>query len=126
MRDNGQMRTVCKSAAVHFALVAMLLRALLPAGWMPAAIANADASPFVICTVDGPVHAPARHAPAHDRAGAPCIFAAVAPLSSPLAHAVAPLFVADWSRIDFAPRIEAASGATLYRLNAPRAPPRLA
>jgi hypothetical protein len=126
MRDKGQMRTVCKSAAVHFALVAMLLRALLPAGWMPAAITRADASPFVICTIDGPVHAPVRHAPAHDRASTPCIFAASAPLSSPVAHAATPLLIAGWSRVDFAPRLEATSSATPYRLNAPRAPPHLA
>jgi hypothetical protein len=120
------MRAVCRSAAVHFALVAMLLRALLPAGWMPAAITSADASPFVICTVDGPVHAPARHAPAHDRASAPCVFAAAAPLSSPVAHAAASLLAVGWSRIDFAPRIEATSSTRPYRLNAPRAPPHFA
>ena len=123
MRDKTQMRTVCKSTAVHVALVAMLLRALLPAGWMPAAITSADASPFVICTVDGPLHAPVKHAPAHDRAGTPCIFAAAAHLASPLALAATPLTVAAWRRIEFAPRIEAVSHARAFRLNAPRAPP---
>jgi hypothetical protein len=103
--------------------MAMLLRALLPAGWMPAAITRADASPFVICTVDGPLHAPARHAPAHEHAGAPCIFAAAAHLSSPVTHATAPTAIAAWHRIDFAPRIEAISRATPWRINAPRAPP---
>jgi hypothetical protein len=123
MRDNCQMRTGCRTAAVHLALVAMLLRALMPAGWMPAAITPANASPFVICTVDGPLHAPAKHAPAHDRAGTPCIFAAAAHLSSPVAHAAASLPVAAWSTIDVAPRIEVASSATPHRPNAPRAPP---
>lgn len=117
------MRTGCRSAAVHFALMAMLLRALLPAGWMPAAITPASASPFVICTVDGPLHAPAKQAPAHERASVPCVFAAAAPLSSPTAHAAAPLPVAAWNRIDIAPRIEAVSCAAPYRPNAPRAPP---
>jgi hypothetical protein len=123
MRDNTGMRTGCRTAAVHLALVAMLLRALLPAGWMPAAITHADASPFVICTVDGPLHAPSKHAPAHDRAGTPCIFAAAAHLSSPVKHPVALPTVADRGRIDFAPRIEAISRTTPWRLNAPRAPP---
>jgi len=108
---------------VHLALVAMLLRALLPAGWMPAAISSADASPFVICTVDGPLHAPAKHAPAQDHAGTPCIFAAAAHLSSPVAHPGAPLCIAEWGRIDLAPRIEVALQPPHWRLNAPRAPP---
>jgi hypothetical protein len=123
MRDNSQMRAVCKSAAVHFVLVAMLLRALLPAGWMPAAITRADASPFVICTVDGPLHAPAKHEPAHDRSSAPCVFAAAAPLSSPAAHVLAPLPVSRWNRFDFTPLAEAVAGSAAYRPNAARAPP---
>jgi hypothetical protein len=112
-------------AAVHLALVAMLLRALLPAGWMPAAISSADASPFVICTIDGPVHAPAKHAPTRDHASTPCIFAAAAHLSSPVAHPAVSPSVAAWSRIDFAPRIEAGSEPSHWRANAPRAPPAL-
>jgi hypothetical protein len=117
------MRTGCKSAAVHLALLAMLLRALLPAGWMPAAIGRADASPFVICTVDGPLHAPARQAPAHDHAGAPCVFAAAAQLSSPVPHAAAPLPAGAWERIDSVQLLRPASCATAYRPNAARAPP---
>ena len=40
-----------KQFAVSLALAAMLLRALLPDGWMPAAAASG--TPFVICSVDG-------------------------------------------------------------------------
>ncbi len=41
----------------HIALAALLLRALVPIGWMPAA--EAAGTPFVICSVNGP----AQHAP---------------------------------------------------------------
>lgn len=41
------------SAAIHLAIVAMLLRALLPAGWMPN---PGGGAPFTICTVDGTGH----------------------------------------------------------------------
>src|SRR5665213_589611 len=75
--------------ALQLALVAMVMRALLPAGWMPAAMSSANASPFVICTVDGPIHqTPAKQKPPSDRAHAPCVFAAAAPLSPPLADAI--------------------------------------
>ena len=43
-----------RTAAIHIALAAMLLRALMPAGWMP----NADAAagtPIAICTMNGPM-----------------------------------------------------------------------
>lgn len=57
----------------HLALIAMIARALLPAGWMPSASA---AAPFVICTMSGPLqHAPDNgHAPAADHHGV-CPFA---------------------------------------------------
>jgi hypothetical protein len=128
LRDKYQMRMVCKSAALHVALVAMLLRALLPAGWMPAAISSANASPFVICTVDGPV-APAKpsHAPEHNRNGtALCVFAAAAPLSSPASApmALAPITFA--APIVFAAPRDVAASLAAYRPNAARAPPAFA
>ena len=84
LSDNYQMRMTCRSAAVQIALLAMLLRAVLPAGWMPAAVTSANASPFVICTMDGPLHsAPTKPSHDHDRATSPCVFASAAPLSSP-------------------------------------------
>lgn len=48
------MKRCLRLFAVQFALAAMLLRALVPAGWMP----NADAAagtPITICTMNGPV-----------------------------------------------------------------------
>src|SRR3569832_2343280 len=120
------MRTGCKLAAVHLALVAMLLRALLPAGWMPAAITPANASPFIICTMDGPLHpAPVKHGPSsdHDRANTPCMFAAAAHLSPPLANAAAlpqPQFVQSTciARV----QDDIATNAS-FRPNTARAPP---
>jgi hypothetical protein len=122
------MRTALKSTALQIALLAMVLRALLPAGWMPAAITSADASPFVICTIDGPLHSsPAKQqSPSdHDRAHRPCVFAAAAPLSPPLADAVAlaPSNLA--APVFFESQREAVTASALFRPNAARAPPAL-
>ena len=120
------MRTALKSTALQIALLAMVLRALLPAGWMAEAISSANASPFVICTIDGPLHpAPVKHTPSsdQDRAHAPCMFAAAAPLSPPLADAVSiplPDFTA--SLFAFAPHNDLRIAA-FFRPNAARAPP---
>lgn len=46
-------------AALHVALAAIVLRALLPAGWMPDA---SHGGTFVICTAEGGI---VHHAPAH-------------------------------------------------------------
>ena len=75
-----------RSAAIGLALCAMVLRALLPDGWMPAAAAGS--SPFVICSVDG-VHGGGKPPadPARESRHAPCAFAAAAHLAPP---AIAP------------------------------------
>jgi len=84
-------------AARHLALIALLLRALVPAGWMPGAAAYA---PFAICSIDGQ----SQHTP--DGSKLPddavhhgtCPFAAaphlaktpdLAPLAAPSLHAYA-------------------------------------
>jgi hypothetical protein len=67
-----------RSFAVSLALAAMMLRALLPDGWMP----GASASPLTICSIDVSHHegkAPAER----ERTHAPCAFAAAAPLAPP-------------------------------------------
>jgi len=115
---------VCRSAAVQLALVAMLLRAFLPAGWMPAAIASADASPFVICTLDGPLHpAPAKPSHDHDRASAPCVFAASVHAATPAAEPakVAPVTTA--SPVAFTARHDVVAASVQFRPNTARAPP---
>jgi hypothetical protein len=119
--------TRCRLAAIHFAIVAMLLRALVPAGWMPD---PAGAAAFTICALDGSGHhseAPAkpgqedgRHI--HDEC--PC---ATAP------HVTAPVLAAHF----FAPELTGRSIANLdhaeipgqipdYQPHSPRAPPRIA
>jgi hypothetical protein len=106
------------------ALSAMILRALLPAGWMP----NTDGipgTPLVICSVDGvhhvvPAHDPARPSrPDHVIA---CPFAAAAHFASlrqPAAISV-PSFVA-W----FVPVFDHASlpPSRIALAKAPRGPP---
>ncbi len=109
---------------MQIALLAMLLRAVLPAGWMPAAITGANASPFVICTVDGPLHsAPAKPSHDHDRATSPCVFASAAPLSSPDMTIAAPTPMQFASQIAFAPLQDTIIAAPHFRPNAARAPP---
>jgi hypothetical protein len=121
----------------HLALVALLLHALIPAGWMP----GAAAAPLIVCAVDGPAwhisrhtfdsRGPARNDPARDdRHGAPhgvphsiCPFAAAphfAKSPQPLALPAPAL------RIAAAPRTAARRGSashTPHRLHSPRAPP---
>jgi hypothetical protein len=112
-----------RSLAVSLALCAMLLRALLPDGWMPAASA-ADGVPFVICSVDGSHHdGKAPGEPQQQRTHAPCAFAAAAPLAPPCAASAAPRSVADGTHLSPIPADAAAAVAAPFRPNAARAPP---
>lgn len=120
-RENLHMRAVLKLAALNLALTAMLLRALIPAGWMPAPTV-ASGSPFVICTVNGPIEPKPAHDADRGHASAPCVFAAAAPLSPPAAIFSAPVsftfnLIVHEARPEFAPRFSA------YRSASPRAPP---
>jgi hypothetical protein len=113
--------SVSRSLAVSLALCAMLLRALLPDGWMPAAQANG--APLVICTMDGTHHRQAPTQPGQERSHAPCAFAAAAPLAPPAVTAVVsrPAHGAVRFARAFADRDIAI--APDFRPNAPRAPP---
>ena len=119
----------CRLAAVHFAIVAMLLRALLPAGGMPD---PGRAAGFVICTMngsglhtDGPLSGkpgPGNSRHSHDEC--PC---AAAP------HVAAPVLAAYLSApaltgrlADTLDRPEVSSLPLSYQPHSPRAPPRLA
>jgi hypothetical protein len=69
-----------RSLAATLALAAMLMRGLLPAGWMP----NPDGaagSPIIICTMGGPQHVHPTHAP-RDDSGKVCPFAVMAHLAA--------------------------------------------
>jgi hypothetical protein len=74
--------SVFRSLAVTLALSAMLLRAMLPVGWMPD-LAGTGA-PLVICSVDGLHHIPQDPSHSHDDDhGYACPFAAAAHLAPP-------------------------------------------
>jgi hypothetical protein len=78
------MRRLIRLAAVHLALAAMALHALVPAGWMPSASA---AAPLVICTMHGPLVLPQdlqKHKKNSSRAHDICPFAAAPSLGSPI------------------------------------------
>jgi len=110
--------SLARSAAVSLALCAMVLRALLPDGWMPAAAG------FVICSVDG-MHSGGKVPgdPARQRTHAPCAFAAAAPLAPPQSAAPAVSLSGKGRTIAFSRRDERFDSHTRYRANAPRAPP---
>jgi len=94
MRHHPRLAAV-KAVAMHLALAGMLVRALLPAGWMPSASPGAG-SPLVICTGTGLVqitldskgHA-VQGKPAKDdgQTHQVCPFAAAAHLAPAAAHA---------------------------------------
>jgi len=104
----------------HLAIIALLVRAMLPAGWMP------DAQGLVICSVslspvihhDGGQPVPDEHQAAHQD----CAFAAAANLAgTPDAPQIAlPAFHTIVARIDAGC---AASIAARFTPQSPRAPP---
>jgi hypothetical protein len=127
----GFMTRTLKLAGVQIALVAMLLRALLPVGWMPDTAANSG-SPFIICTVNGPIHAAhlpdtGKHQPGHDdsRQNDACPFAASIHFATPAAETT---IVPSTQVVSLAPLqlpLRAIQSAARYALQSPRAPPSL-
>jgi len=84
-------RAAWRRLAVVFALAAVLVRAVVPVGWMPSTQLSSGV-PIVICTVSGEQHIlldadghPIPGGEKHDanRGQAPCAFAAVASLGAP-------------------------------------------
>lgn len=113
------MTAIVRSFAVTLALSAMLLRAMLPAGWMPN-VTGVGGAALVICSVDGAHHLPS-HDPAHGDDHM-CPFAAAAHLAPPQAPpAIAQPFV----MAQFVPQFGAQLAMTyLHDLgHAPRGPP---
>jgi len=125
------MKRNIRLAGVHIALAVMLMRALLPAGWMPNPTASAD-SPFVICTMDGPVQAvlgpdgqPLKQQPDqnNDRGHEVCPFAAAPHLAAPtLASALAPPSSVELT-MPTAAYLASAESLARYTPQSPRAPP---
>ena len=109
---------VARSLAVSLALTAMVLRAMLPDGWMPVA----GASTFVVCSVDGthkggqaPAQTPGRHAP--------CAFASSAPLSPATVATTIPVTIREARRLAPTFADDTVIRAPVHRPNAARAPP---
>ena len=73
----------------HFLLAALLLRALVPLGWMPGLAQLGEAS-WIICTADGQI---LHGVPGKDDAAGhhqqPCAFAAAHVMAPPQVHAFA-------------------------------------
>ncbi len=117
-----------RHAAIHLVLAALILRAFLPAGWMPAMAAGTGEGMLVLCTMDGPVRIDSegnRHAMDEGRDGAktPCPFGLTGPGDLP-AHIVvlagpAPTLL---EQAQAKPSLTVSPQA-FYRPQAPRAPP---
>jgi hypothetical protein len=124
------LRTL-KFAGLQLALVAMVLRALLPDGWMPAET-GASGIPIAICTVNGPLNMvvgqdgkPSKPAPLQNSTHHPdaCPFAA-APHFATIAPAVAPAPSTLAAILAFrVPQTASIAGAPRHTPQSPRAPP---
>jgi hypothetical protein len=119
-----------RSAALSLALAAMMLRGLMPVGWMPAS--QGSGSLVVLCTLSGPVHVylgtdgqPHNPKPSHGDSGRveACPFAG-APHFALLAGPPPALgTIVSVPRPGLLVRREAALGRSQFSLHAPRAPP---
>lgn len=129
------MTFATRLAATYIALAAMLLSALLPAGWMPSGN-GAGGPPIVLCTAGGLVqisfdHDGQPHQKAPDKGNSAhhdgvCPFAGAPHLASApdVATAAAPSLIETiWRPQAFA---EAPIAAPLPPQHSPRAPPHLA
>jgi hypothetical protein len=112
-------------AAAYVAILAMMLRALVPVGWMPS---GTPGHAFTICTVDGfqriaPAHRTGDHdpAPAHDNSV--CPFAAFAHFAPPTAAPVLAALPTTYTTARFAPLVSLSTIASRDWNRAPRAPP---
>jgi len=109
-----------RSAAVALALIAMLLRALLPDGWMP----SGQSAPFTICSVATAHLAGGKQSQREqEHRHAPCAFAAAAPLAPPAIAALT--FGTSSAAVDLSTAFgdDRATSSSPHRPNAARAPP---
>ena len=121
--------TRAHQVAIHLAVVAMLLRAMLPMGWMPD---GTGATAFAICTVDGGGHhaqqqSPGKPDPADGQHGHDeCPFAAAHHVAAPVAagRLAAPSYAGHAA--DITHPVADFGLVTEYGLHSPRAPPHLA
>lgn len=118
-------------AGIHLALAAMMLRALMPDGWMPHS-APAGGMPIALCTVDGPISLvavpdgkPAPHEPAHNdgRHVDACPFAAAPHFATVTPALAPPVPLADAYYAPPLPRARVFGGNGRHSPQSPRAPP---
>lgn len=126
-------RKYIRSAGLHVVLVAMLLRAFLPVGWMPAPpshAADANWVPFVICTGNGLVrlNAPPGSDHSDDQQThhvAPCPYAASAHLSMPAIGDAGALYEAAFVAFLVNLDMDVSGVGDVFRRERSRAPPLL-
>jgi hypothetical protein len=116
---------------VQIALVAMILRALLPAGWMPNPTGSAG-DPFIVCTMDGAAYLaigadgkPLKQQPDQNGGKSPdgCPFAAAPHLAPPMISAgVLPPSLTTFIETRTT-RVKLGQVADSYTPQSPRAPP---
>jgi len=117
----------------YFALAAMLMHALLPAGWMPSIAANGTA--IVLCTIEGPVQIvldedgnPVEHGSGQTddtRHAQACPFAASAPLAPPTATLAVAAPLSAHSGHPVVEQTRAAAFGARYLVPLAHAPPQL-
>lgn len=112
-----------RSAALSLALGAMLLRAILPDGWMPSA--QSSGSLFTICSVQ-PVSQTGKVPHGEDHRHVPCAFAAASTLAPSAFVSLAFGISAPGWRIETAFARERIDSVRLHRPNFARAPPAFA
>lgn len=135
------MAQVVRSIAVYVAFCAILLRALLPAGWMPNPN-GASQSPLIICPMENPGAAmPGMTGPAHNMAGMAarpaqhqhnksndhdpsiCSFAAAPHLAPPVLASALPLPTIVTLTVRRADHLHVAQASSRHTPQSPRAPP---
>jgi hypothetical protein len=123
-RDKVEMRTALKSAALTIAVLAMMLRAAMPDGWMPSADASA---PLMLCPGMNAMPMPLQKQ--HHDQGHPstyCVCAAAAQLAAPTDDAHPLLCEPASITIAFTAAHVSPFVARDYTPNAARAPPSIA
>ncbi|HEX4160832.1 MAG TPA: DUF2946 family protein [Rhizomicrobium sp.] len=119
------MNSSCRALALSLAVLAMVVRGLVPAGWMP----DMDGSGrVVICTGQGPMRPASGSHRGHtlpDRGDRICPFAAAAHQSPPPAFAAAPKPIPSGLHVAQAATAERVLARRLYARHSPRAPPPL-
>jgi hypothetical protein len=115
------MHKIVRSVALALAVQAMLLRALLPVGWMPS---NDTHAPLIICPMmGGTMHAQPAHRGLPQHKNHVCPFtASLAQLATVALPQIGPLAALTIAGGDFRPR-PFVFAAAVYRAQSPRGPP---